>query len=338
VRRHLAARIAALALLPSAAAAAPAYTLVKTVPLGAPDRWDYVVFDPGSGRVYVAHSDRVAVVDSREGKVIGEVAGIPGGTHGTGISHRTGQGFTDDGKNGQAVAFDLKTLKVTKQIPAGEDADAITVDPVTGHVFVMHGDPKKMSVVDPHTDSIAASIDAGEELEYAAADGKGFVYVSGAGNRDLLKVDTRSNAIVARFPTPDCARPHGLAVDAVNHRAFVGCVNSQMMVVDTNSGHIVAKLPIGRGNDAVAFDAKRRRVFSSNGIDGTVSVYQEVSPDKYELLDTLQTSVTGRTMDVDPASGRLFVAAMEVSPPATPGGAPQRKPGSLSLLMFDPAH
>jgi DNA-binding beta-propeller fold protein YncE len=338
VRPQLAARVAALILLPSAAAAAPAYTLVKTVPLGAPDRWDYVVFDPGSGRVYVAHSDRVAVIDGRAGKVIGEVTGIPGGTHGTGISHHTGQGFTDDGKNGQAVAFDLKTLKVTKQITVGADADAITVDPVTGHIFVMHGDPKKMSVVDPHTDELVASIDAGEELEYAAADGKGFVYVSGAGNRDLLKVDARSNTIVAHWPTPDCVRPHGMAVDAVGHRAFMGCINSQLMVLDTDDGHIVAKLPIGRGSDAVAFDAKRRRVFSSNGFDGTISVYQQVSPDKYEALETVQTSVTGRTMDVDPATGRLFVAAAEVSPPATPGGAPQRKPGSLRLMMFDPAH
>jgi DNA-binding beta-propeller fold protein YncE len=337
VRRNLAARIAALVLLPSAAAAAPAYTLVKTTPLGAPDRWDYVVFDRGSGRVYVAHSDRVAVIDGRSGKLIGEVTGIPGGTHGTGISHSTGKGFTDDGKNGLAVAFDLKTLKVTKQIPAGPDADAITVDPVTGHIFVMHGDPKKMSVVDPHTDNIVASIDAGEELEYAAADGKGFVYVSGAGNRDLLKVDARTNAIVARWATPDCARPHGMAVDAVNHRAFMGCVNSQLMVVDTDSGHIIAKLPIGRGSDAVAFDAKRRRVFSSNGIDGTISVYQEVTPDNYAPLETVQTSVTGRTMDVDPATGRLFVAAIEVGEPATPGAPPQRKPGSLRLLMLDPA-
>jgi DNA-binding beta-propeller fold protein YncE len=337
VRRRLAARVAALLLLPSAAAAAPAYTLVKSVPLGTPDKWDYVVFDRESGRVYLAHGDRVAVIDSRTGKVVGEVMGISGGTHGSGISHRTGQGFTDDGKNGLAVAYDLKTLKVTKQIPAGADADAITVDPVTGHIFVMHGDPKKISVVDPHTNNIAASIDAGEELEYAAPDGKGFVYVSGAGNRDLLKVDTRTNAIVARWPIPDCTRPHGMAVDAASHRAFMGCVNSQLMVVDTDDGNIVAKLPIGRGSDAVAFDPKRHRVFSSNGVDGTISVYQAVSPDHYEPLETVQTAITGRTMDVDPATGRLFVAAVEVSPPATPGGPPQRKPGTLRLLMFDPA-
>ncbi|MBV8682829.1 MAG: YncE family protein [Caulobacteraceae bacterium] len=336
MKRNMAAQIAALMLLPSAAFAAPAYTLVKTVPLGPPDRWDYVVFDHDSGRVYVAHADRLSVVDSRSAKVIGEVTGIPGGTHGIGVSHVTGKGFTDDGKNGQAVAFDLKTLKVTKQIPTADDADAIAMEPVTGHVFVMDGDAKTISVIDPHTDKVVASIAGGENLEYGAADGKGFFYISGAGSRDLIKIDARTNTVVAHFPTPDCASPHGLAIDSVNHRAFMGCINSQLMVLDTNSGTVVTKLPIGRGSDAIAFDPMRKRVFSTNGVDGTISVYQQVSPDKYEPLETVKSQITGRTMSVDPKTGRLFVAAMEVSPPATPGGAPQRKPGTLSLLMFDP--
>jgi DNA-binding beta-propeller fold protein YncE len=337
VKRQIAARAAALMMLPTVALAAPAYTLVKTVPLGAPDRWDYVVFDQGSGRVYVAHGDRLSVVDARSGKVIGEVTGIPGGTHGIGISHSTGKGFTDDGKAGQAVAFDLKTLKVTKQIPAADDADAIAMEPVTGHVFVMDGDSKKVTVVDPHSDNVAATIDGGEKLEYGAADGKGFFFISGAGSRDFIKIDARTNTVVAHYPTPDCTSPHGLALDLANHRAFMGCINSQLMVLDTDDGHVVAKLPIGRGSDAVAFDAKRKRVFSSNGVDGTITVYQETSPDKYELLDTVKSEISGRTMSVDPATGRLFVAAVEVTPPATPGGAPQRKPGTFHLLMFDPA-
>jgi DNA-binding beta-propeller fold protein YncE len=327
---------AVLSLLPAAALAAPAYAPAGAVALGAPDRWDYVVFDPGGGRVYVAHGDRVAVVDPRAGAVVGEVTGIAGGTHGTGISAKTGQGFTDDGRNGLVVAFDLKSLQVTKSLPAGEDADAIAMDPVTGHVLVMHGDPRKVTVVDPVTDTIVASIDAGETLEYAAPDGKGFVYISGAEKRDLLKFDTRRNAIVARWPTPDCASPHGMAVDPVGHRAFMGCVNSQLMVVDTRNGTIIAKLPIGRGSDAIAFDPKRKRVFSSNGADGTITVYQQTTPDTYQALEPVVTAVTGRTMSVDPASGRLFVAAVETDPPATPGGARQRRPGTLRLMMFDP--
>src|SRR6185437_11010186 len=85
------------------AAPAPTYALVKSVPLGAPDRWDYVVYDDQTDRVYVAHGDRLAVVDARSGDLVGEVEGIAGGTHGTAVSSTTHQGFTDDGRNGKAV-------------------------------------------------------------------------------------------------------------------------------------------------------------------------------------------------------------------------------------------
>jgi len=47
------------------AQSAPLYTVTKTVVLGAPDRWDFVVFDPASHKVFVAHGDRVTVVDGR---------------------------------------------------------------------------------------------------------------------------------------------------------------------------------------------------------------------------------------------------------------------------------
>jgi DNA-binding beta-propeller fold protein YncE len=318
----------------SPALAAPAYTLAKSTPLGAPDRWDYVTFSAEAGRVFVAHMDKVAVIDARTGALLGQVEGVSGGTHGTGVSG--GFGYTDDGRNGQAVAFDLKTLKVVKTIPADMDADGIAVDKATGHVFVVEGDPAKISVVDPKTNTVVATIAGGEKMEYIAPGAPGVVYVAGEEKSDLLKVDAKANTVAARWATPDCKNPHGLAVDVAGHRAFMSCVNETMMVVDTTNGKVVAKLPIGRGSDAVAFDSKRKRVFSSNGGDGTISVYQQVSPDKYVALEPVKTEVSGRTMTVDPETGRLFVAAADTDPPAQPGGRPRPKPGTLKVLMYDP--
>ena len=85
----------------ASAGAAPAYKVTHAVALGAPDRWDYVVYDAPSHRVYVAHGDRVTVVDGQDGRLIGEVLGMPGGTHGIGVSVATGEGFTDDGEKGE---------------------------------------------------------------------------------------------------------------------------------------------------------------------------------------------------------------------------------------------
>ena len=109
-----------------------------------------------------------------------------------------------------------------------------------------------------------------------------------------------------------------------------------MVVVDADNGRVVASLPIGRGSDAVAFDPSHKRVFSSNGMDGTVSVYQQSSADKYVLADLITTQVSARTMDLDPKSGRLFVAASDPAPGLPANGRPKMTPGSLKLLIFDP--
>src|ERR1700744_3358649 len=122
---------------------APAsYKIVKEVPLGAPERWDYVVYDAPSHRVYVAHSDRISVVDAQAGKLLGEVTGVAN-THGIGISN--GKGYTDDSEAGVAIVFDPKTFKVLKRITAKPDADGIAVDAASGHVFVGDCDFKTVS-------------------------------------------------------------------------------------------------------------------------------------------------------------------------------------------------
>ena len=324
-------------LLSTASLAAPSatYDLWKSVPLGAPDRWDYVVYDNQTDKVLVAHSDRLAIVDASSGTLTGDVQGITGGTHGSAVSIATGQGFTDDGRAGKAIAYDLRTLKITHSIPVDVDADAIVLDPLTGHLFVIEGDPEAITVIDPKTDAPITTIKAGEKLEYAVAD-EGWVYVAGNGAGDVLKIDARSNKIVARWPTPGCTSPHGIALDTQAHRLFMGCVNNIMMVVDSVTGRTVARLPIGGGSDAVAFDQVRRRVFSSNGRDGTITVYQEESPDHYFELPLIRTIVSARTMAADPKTGRLFVAGAETGPAATPQGRPVVKPGTLRLMIFQP--
>ena len=320
----------------------PGYKVAKTVPLGAPDKWDYVVFDAPSHRVYVAHGDRVTVVDGHDGKVLGEVTGMPGGTHGIGISTATGKGYTDDGKAGVAVAFDLKTLKSLKQIPAKEDADGIAFDPSSGHLFVVDGDSKMMTVIDPKTDAVVANMDMGQGLEYAVSGENGKLYVNGAEKKELLRVDTKTNKIDAHWSIPGCTSPHGLAVDMASHRAFVSCVNQVLTVVNTDSGAVVATLPIGRGTDSAAFDPKRKLIFSSNG-DGTLSIIHEVDPQTFVSLGSIKTAVTGKTMGIDPQTGRLYIAAADVDPapvPAGPNGQPGRPkplPGTLKLLFLDPA-
>lgn len=346
MRSALCAAIAAALLASSAALADPAaapmpYKLAKTIPLGGADRWDYLVFDAPSQRLYVSHGPEVTVVDAASWKVVGTIGTFPGGTHGIGISAAGGHGYTDDGKAGTAVSFDLATLKTVSTIKTAPDADGIGFDPASGHIFVINGDSESVTIIDPAKDQAIATINVGGGLEFGVADGKGKIYVNGADKKEIVRIDSKTNAVDARWPVPTCTSPHGLAIDSESRRVFTSCVNGVMLAVDADNGKVVATLPIGQYTDAAAFDSVRKRVFSSNG-DGTLSIYEEKDPNTFVALPTVQTARGARTMALDPASGRLFLATSDldkIEPPATPGGRPHVTwvPGSFKVLVFDPA-
>ncbi len=333
--------LASTAVVTVNAADEPLYHLTRSVALGAPDRWDYVVFDPATHRVYVAHGDRLTVVNGDDGTIIGEVPGFPGGTHGTALIDQLGIGFTDDGHAGEAAAFDLRTLTPHKHFKVEPDADAAVYDPASGHVFVINGDSGSVSVIDPRHEKVIDTIRIGEGLETAVADGHGKLFVNGAENSDLVRIDTHTNTVDARWPIADCKRPHGLAIDSDHRRLFPSCVNDVLLVVDADSGAVIARLPIGSGTDAAAFDPKRHLIFSSNGRDGTLSVIRQNDANNYEPLPSIATGITARTLALDPESGRIYLAAAQVQPVAAGEPPPQHPavaPGSLKLLFFDPRH
>src|SRR3569623_750929 len=126
----------------------PSYKIVKSIPIGAPDRWDFVVLAPDATQAYVAHGPDLTVVDLKAGKVAGTIH-VGGTTHGAVAIPALGKGYTDDGKDGVAVAFDLKTLKETKRIKVEPDADGVVYAPASGHVRVITGDSGKVGVLAP---------------------------------------------------------------------------------------------------------------------------------------------------------------------------------------------
>ena len=148
--------------------------------------------------------------------------------------------------------------------------------------------------------------------------------------------------MTARYAIPDCESPHGIAIDPVTNRVFTSCSNSKLFVLDAGTGKIVASFDIGKGSDAVQFDAKHKLVYSSNG-EGTLSVIAEKSADDFAMLGNVPTQRGARTMAVDPDTGRVFVVTADIDhidPPKTAGGRPHvtYKPGSLKLFFYDPAH
>jgi DNA-binding beta-propeller fold protein YncE len=315
------------------------YKISKSVPLGSPEQWDYLTFDSESGRLFIAHGSGVDVIDGAGGKLLGRIA--VAGANGIAVVPGIGKGYAGSRAKKAVLVFDLKTLKVIKELPADEDTDAVVYDPASQRVFIMQGDPHNITVIDTRTDSVVTKLALDGQPEFAAVDGTGKLFVNITDKSEIQKIDTKTAKIDATWPISDCERPHGLAISPADHRLFASCVNSKLLVVDSTDGKIIATLPIGKGSDAAAYDAARKRIFSSNS-EGTLSVIQQETPQHYTGLGDVPTRELARTMALDPKTGRVFLVTgdrVEVDPAATdPRKRFAIRAGSVALLFADPGN
>lgn len=325
--------------LARAAGAEPSYAIVKQVPLGGPDKWDFLDFDSASKHVLVSHGKEITVVDGKTGAVVGHVTGL-NTSHGVVAVPSLGRGFADSSKAKTVTIFDLKTLTTLATVPAGEDSDAMVFDPMTRRIFVMDADGAAFTTIDAVANKFLSTSPLKGEPESAAVDGVGHLFINLASTGELVRVNTSSLRIEARWPLPGCQSPHGLSMDAKAKWLFVSCANDKLQIVSSDDGHIIATFPIGAGTDADGFDSVRHVIFSANA-DGTLSVIREKGPNSFELEPAIPTAPGARTMTLDPDTGRLYLVTADVAastPSSRVGGKPHVtfKPGSVKLLMLDP--
>lgn len=128
-----------------------------------------------------------------------------------------------------------------------------------------------------------------------------------------------------------------MALDKQHRRLFIGCRNKMMAVMDADNGKVISTLPIGSGVDANAFDPDTQLAFSSNG-DGTLTVVHEDTPDKFTVVQNVETARGARTMALDPKTHNIYLVTAQFGPPpaATPE-QPRPRPsivsGSFELLV-----
>lgn len=324
---------------PAAHAAAPLYKLADIVPLGGSAHWDYMHFHAATGQLFIAHGKTLTVVDTATDKLQGNVTGLDN-THGIAFDPATGLGFTDSSGTRTLSVFNPATLKIEKTLPSLEDTDGMVFDPASKHLFVAAGDSKAVLELNP-ADDAEVKIGLAGKPEYLAANGKGQLFVALNDKNEMAEIDTQTGRVVANWALPGCEAPTGVAIDPVAGRVFTSCQNGELAVVNTSTGREAALLPIGKGSDSVAFDARRHLIFSANRT-GTLSVIHEIDPAHYTALQPVKTRLGARTMALDEATGDVFLVTGTPQGKGTikhPGFAPRYnfQPGSLTLLVYRPA-
>ena len=77
-----------------------------------------------------------------------------------------------------------------------------------------------------------------------------------AKNEGVIAIDTEQDKIIGRFPVAPAGVNAAMAIDEPNHRLFIGCrKNPSLVVIDSDTGKIVASVPIPGDVDDLSFDA-----------------------------------------------------------------------------------
>jgi YVTN family beta-propeller protein len=310
MKRNYALLAVLLGLAAAAALAAPpsGYHVIKKVSVPGTGGWDYVSVDEAGRRVYIAHATQVEVLDADTSELVGTIPNTPG-VHGVAIASEFGRGFISAGKSDSVIIFDLKTLKPLGEVKVGKKPDAIIYDPATKHVYAMNGDSNNSTVINAADGKVAGTIDLGGGPEFAAADGKGSVYINLEEKAETVHIDANAMKVLHHWPLAPGGTATALAFDPQTRRLFAGCRGGQLMVVlDADSGKVITMAPIGERVDAAAFDPATKLVFMSTG-GGTIAVFHQDSADKYSLLENLPTNPGSKTMGLDPKTHHLFVPA-----------------------------
>ena len=75
-----------------------------------------------------------------------------------------------------------------------------------------------------------------------------------------------------------------MAFDETNHRLFIGCrTPSKLVVLNTDSGNVVASIDISGDPDDVFYDSKRRRIYAICGA-GKIDIIKQTDANTYEAL------------------------------------------------------
>lgn len=307
------------------------YKVDNTFHVGGGGRWDYIANN--NGLLYIAHGTEVNVLDASTGDSISVIPNTTG-VHGIAFVPELNKGYTSNGGLDNVTVFDLVSQNVLSHISTDKGPDAITYDRYTKKIITCNGHGHSLSIIDPFTEKVVATIQLGGKPETAVSDEKGKLYVNIEDKNEIAVIDLKSYQILARWPLKTGESPSGLAIDKATMRLFSVCDNKTMVVMNANDGSIISSIPIGDGPDGAAFDPGTKTIFSSNG-DGTLTIVKELAKDKYKVLQNLKTKKGARTITVDERSHSIYLPTADFDESnAQKGKREPVKAGSFQVLVI----
>lgn len=310
------------------------YHLVKTIPISGDHSYDGMEFDAARRRLFIAHGVHVVVIDPDNAKIVGDIPNTLG-AHAIALAPDLNRGFITDGQTNDVTIFNLTTLKAIGVAPTAAEPYAIAYDPATKRIFTMNRRSSTATAINAVTGAIIGDIPLNGEPTAVVADGRGHVYVNLSSTSEELEINSKTLAILNRWPMSPCIQPSGLSMDAKRRFLFIGCWNDRMAIMNADNGKVLAAPAAGSRAGVSRFDPVTQYAFSAND-DGTLTIVIEAAGERFNVVENVETEHGAHTMALDPTLHEVFLVTAKYQPPPAkaPHALPQMIPGTVHVLVF----
>ena len=293
-----------------AAQSAAPLKLKQTISLsGVEGRIDHFAFDPAGERLFICAlgNNAVEVLDLRKGNRVHSITGL-GAPQGVAYVPEVNRLFVANDKDGVCKIYDGKSFQVVGELNLKDDADNVRGDEATKKIYVGFGSGG-IAVVNAPDGKQLGSIKLSAHPEAFQLEKNGNrIFVNVPNSRHVEVIDRDKGEVIARWKTDLAFGNFPMALDEANHRLFVGCrLPSRLVVLNTDSGDVVAKIDISGDSDDVFYDSKRHRIYAICGA-GKIDIIEQTDPKTYKALTKVDTANGARTGLFVPERDTLFVA------------------------------
>src|SRR6516164_9811193 len=283
--------------------------LEKEIPLpGVEGRIDHFSADVQGRRLFIAalENGTVEVIDIRKGERSTEVKGLSE-PQGVFYSSQNDALYVASGGDGTLRVFDGTTLKLRQTSEFGADADNVRYDGHSSRIFVGFGSGG-LGLVDGSGQKVATISLNSHPESFQLEEGNSRIFVNLPKEFAVAVVDRAKHMVIAEWGLAWTFANYPMALDEADKRLFVGCrLPARLVVLNTDSGQVVAKLPVVGDPDDVYFDPTHRFVYVIGG-EGAVDVFRMSDPNHYEHSGRTNTASGARTGLFIPGLDSLFVA------------------------------
>src|SRR4029077_16927528 len=134
------------------------------------------------------------------------------------------------------------------------------------------------------------------------------IFANVPNSRQVAVIDRENGAVVTTWKTDLTFANFPMALDEANHRLLVGCrLPSKLIVLNTDSGAVAAKIDISGDPDEVFYDSKRHRIYAICGA-GKIDIIEQTDVNSYKTLTKIDTASGARTGLFASERDELFVA------------------------------